>query len=196
MGGNDWFILIHNHTCPGGRGRLCVQMPQLTFREPTQKELDMEKDWEEDPPPHLDLERLANQSAQLPIQPERICQVQENEVQARLTVEGGKIGLEWEQLEGEQESNQDKEVQDMEQTISELHNQVSDEPGMWTHDWKWTQPINHPRQITHQESHLGAAEDGDLTNDGAPDQVGPRRSRRSVGSHSKSIGSSWSTKGH
>ncbi len=156
----------------------CVSRCPAHLPEPTQKELDMEKDWEEDPPPHLDLERLANQSAQLPIRPERICQVQENEVQARLTVEGGKIGLEWEQLEGEQESNQDKEVQDMEQTISELHNQVSDEPGMWTHDWKWTQPINHPRQITHQESHLGAAEDGDLTNDGAPDQVGPRRSRR------------------
>ncbi len=156
----------------------CVSRCPAHLPEPTQKELDMEKDWEEDPPPHLDLERLANQSAQLPIRPERICQVQENEVQACLTIEGGKIGLEWEQFEGEQESHQDKEVQDMEQTISELHNQVSDEPGMWTHDWKWTQPINHPRQITHQESHLGAAEDGDLTNDGIPDQVGPRRSRR------------------
>ena len=122
----------------------CVSRCPSHLPEPTQKELDMEKDWEEDPPPHLDLERLAKQSAQLPTLPERICQVQDDEVQVRVMVGGGTLELEWERLEQGQETNPDEEMQDMEQTISELHHQMSGEPGMWTHDWNWTQPAKHP----------------------------------------------------
>ena len=113
-----------------------------------------------------------------------------------MTVEDGKIGLEWEQPEGEHESNQDREVKDMEQIISELHYQTPDEPGMWSHNWKWTQPINRPRQTTYQESHLGAAEDGESTNDGSQEQVGPRHSRRAWAPTRKALeahGQRWET---
>ena len=138
----------------------CVSRCPSHLPEPTQKELDMEKDWEEDPPPHLDLEKLARQSAQLSTLPERICQAQEDEVQARLVVGGRKVRLEWERPERELEGNQDKEVQDIEQTISELHHQMSEEPGMWIHDWTWTRPAEYPPgPTTSQETHLGAAAD-------------------------------------
>ena len=40
----------------------CVSRCPSHLPEPTQEELDMEKDWEPDPPPHLDLEKLAAQS--------------------------------------------------------------------------------------------------------------------------------------
>ena len=157
----------------------CVSRCPSHLPEPTQEELDMEKDWEEDPPPHLDLEKLAKQSAQLSTRPERICQVQEDEVQARLVVGGRETRIEWERPEQELEGNQDKEVQDMEQTISELHHQMSDEPGMWIHDWKWTRPAEYLSGLTlHEETHLEAVEDEVPTDDETPDLVEPRRSRR------------------
>ena len=45
----------------------CVSRCPSHLPEPTQEELDMEKDWEADPPPHLDLEKLALASAQLSV---------------------------------------------------------------------------------------------------------------------------------
>ena len=69
---------------------LCVQVPSH-LPEPTQEELDMEKDWEADPPPHLDLEKLANKAAQLQVRPERICQIHEDAIQMNLVFNNGRL---------------------------------------------------------------------------------------------------------
>ena len=58
----------------------CVSRCPSHLPEPTQEELDMEKDWELDPPPHLDLEKLAAQSAKLQVRPERICHLEEEQI--------------------------------------------------------------------------------------------------------------------
>ena len=177
----------------------CVSRCPAHLPEPTQKELDMEKDWEEDPPPHLDLEKLANQSAQLQSRPERICQVQESVVQANLTFNKGKVGLGWEQPEREQEEGRANEEQDLEQMISELHHKTQEEPGMWTHNWEWTQATNRPSLTNNHEGYLGAVDDGETTDDGSREQAGPRRSRRPWAPTRKALeahGQQWETKGN
>ena len=177
----------------------CVSRCPAHLPEPTQKDLDMEKDWEEDPPPHLDLEKLANQSAQLQSRPERICQAQESVVQANLTFNKGKVGLGWEQPEREQEEGQANEEQGMEQMISELHHKTQEEPGMWTHNWEWTQATNRPSLTNNHESYLGAADEGETTDNESWGQSGPRRSRRPWAPTRKALeahGQQWETRGN
>ena len=180
----------------------CVSRCPSHLPEPTQKELDMEKDWEEDPPPHLDLEKLASQAAQLRSRPERICQVQESAIQANLVFDNGKVEMGWERPGMEREENQPNEEEGMENMISELHQKTQEEPGIWVHNWDWTQTTEYPtKQEDHadtseifysdeeegiqedktanNEKHLGAANEEETTEDGPEGWSGPRRSRRS-----------------
>ena len=45
----------------------CVSQCPRHLPEPTEEELALEKDWEADPPPHLNLEKLAEESAKLEV---------------------------------------------------------------------------------------------------------------------------------
>ena len=180
----------------------CVSRCPSHLPEPTQKELDMEKDWEEDPPPHLDLEKLASQAAQLQSRPERICQVQESAIQANLVFDNGKVEMGWERPGMEREENQLNEEGGMEYMISELHQKTQEEPGIWVHNWDWTQTTEYPtkqedntdpREIFYSdeeegiqedktadsEKHLGAANEEETAENGPEGRSGPRRSRRS-----------------
>ena len=56
----------------------------------------MEKDWEPDPPPHLDLEKLAAQSAKLQIRPERICHMEEEKICMNLVFGLNEVQVGWE----------------------------------------------------------------------------------------------------
>ena len=58
----------------------CVSRCPSNLPEPTQEELDIEKDWEPDPPPHLDLKILAAKSAKLQVRPERICHLEGEQI--------------------------------------------------------------------------------------------------------------------
>ena len=180
----------------------CVSRCPAHLPEPTQKDLEMEKDWEEDPPPHLDLEKLASQAAQLQSRPERICQAQESVIQANLVFDNGKVEMGWERPEMEREENQLNEEQGMEQMISELHQKTREEPGMWIHNWEWTQVTEHPNRPDNNESqregsypddeerikrgknvnhekYLGAADEDETTDNESGERPGPRRSQRS-----------------
>ena len=176
----------------------CMSRCPAHLPEPTQKDLDMEKDWEEDPPPHLDLEKLASQSAQLQSRPERICQAQESVVQANLVFNNGKVEMGWERPEIEQGENQLNEEQGMEQMISELHHKTREEPGMWIHNWEWTQVTKRPNQTNNHESYLGAADEGETTDNESREQPGPRRSQRPWAPTRKALeahGQQWDARG-
>ena len=58
----------------------CVSRCPSHLPKPTKEELAWEKDWEPDPPPHLDLKKLAQESANLETRPERICQAEEGQI--------------------------------------------------------------------------------------------------------------------
>ena len=157
----------------------CVSRCPSHLPEPTQEELDMEKDWEDDPPPHLDLEKLANKAAQLQVRPERICQIQEDAIQVNLVFNNGKVEMGWERPE-EDERYQQGGDERLEAMISELHQGTKEEPGIWVHDWDWTQAAERPTtqrdhayegeifysdderetedvKVAYDERHLGAA---------------------------------------
>ena len=108
-----------------------------------QEELDMEKDWEAEPPPHLDLERLAIEAAQLQVRPEQICQTHEDSIQMNLMFNNRKVRIGWERSEVDEGHQQYWEEQ-LESTISELHQDTEEEPGIWVHDWGWTQTAEQP----------------------------------------------------
>ena len=116
----------------------CVSRCPSHLPEPTQEELDMEKDWEADPPPHLDLEKLANKAAQLQVCPERICQIHEDAIQMNLVFNNGKVEMGWERPEEDERHQQGGDKQ-LEAMISELHQETKEDPGIWVHDWNWTQ---------------------------------------------------------
>ena len=121
----------------------CVSRCPSHLPEPTQEELDMEKDWEADPLPHLDLKKLAIESAQLPVQPERICQMQGDSIQMNMMFDKEKVRVGWERPDEDDTHRQDWTEQ-LESTITELHQKIEEEPGTWVHDWGWTQTTNQP----------------------------------------------------
>ena len=65
----------------------------------------------------------------------------------------------------------------MEQMISELHHKTQEEPGMWIHNWEWTQVTKRPNLTNNHESYLGAADEGETTDNESREQPGPRRSQ-------------------
>ena len=67
--------------------------------EPTQAELDIEKDWEPDPPPHLDLEILAAKSAELQVRPERICHMEGEQICMNMMFGPNEVQVSWERAE-------------------------------------------------------------------------------------------------
>ena len=121
----------------------CVSRCPSHLPEPTQEELDIEKDWEADPPPNLDLEKLVNKAAQLQVRPERICQIHEDAIQMNLVFNNGKVEMGWERPE-EDERHQPERDKQLETMISELHQETKEEPGIWVHDWNWTQTAERP----------------------------------------------------
>ena len=132
----------------------CVSRCPSHLPEPTQEELDMEKDWEADPPPHLNLEKLAIESAQLPARPEQICQIQGDSIQMNMMFDKGKVRIGWERPDEEDRHQQDWTGQ-LESTITELHQETEEEPGTWVHDWGWTQTTNQP---TSHKDHIDKVE--------------------------------------
>ena len=126
----------------------CVSRCPSHLPEPTQEELDMEKDWEADPPPHLDLEKLAIESAQLPVRPERICQMKGDSIRMNMMFDKEKIRVGWERPYEDDIHCQDRTEQ-LESTITELHQNIEEDPGTWVHDWGWTQTTNQPMSQKH-----------------------------------------------
>ena len=93
----------------------------------------MEKDWEADPPPHLDLEKLASETAQLSVWPERICQMKGDSIRMNMMFDQEKVRVEWERPDEEDKDRQDWAEQ-LDSTITELHQKIEEEPGTWDHD--------------------------------------------------------------
>ena len=114
----------------------------------------MEKDWEADPPPHLDLEKLASESAQLSVRPERICQIKGHSIQMNMMFDKEKVRVGWERPDEEDRYCQDWTGQ-LDSTITELYQKTEEEPGTWVHDWGWTQTTNQPMS---QNNHINEAE--------------------------------------
>ena len=185
----------------------CVSRCPSHLPEPTQEELDMEKDWEADPPPHLNLKKLAIKAAQLQVRPEQICPIHEDAIQMNLVFNNGKVEMGWERPEEDERHQQDWDKQ-LETTISELHQETKEEPGIWVHDWNWTQTAERPTaqkdhayegetfhsddeietddakvSYSYDEKHLGAANEvntSDSEEEGKPKRrLEPRRSGRS-----------------
>ena len=150
-----WAELIGSYSFTISHARVivedCVSRCPSHLPEPTQEELDMEKDWEADPPPHLDLDKLANESAQLPARPEQICQTQGDSIQMNMMFDNGKVRIGWERPDEEDGLQQDWTEQ-LESTITELYQDTEEEPGIWVHDWGWTQTANQPTYVP-QRSH-------------------------------------------
>ena len=142
-----WAKLIGSYSFTISHARVvvedCVSRCPSHLPEPTQEELDMEKDWEADPPPHLDLEKLAIESAQLPAHPERICQIQGDSIQMNMMFDKEKVRVLWERPDEDDRHQQDWTEQ-LESTITELHQKIEEEPGTWVHDWGWTQTTDQP----------------------------------------------------
>ena len=130
-------ILIHDHTRKSRRGRLCISMSKPPA-EPTQEELDMEKDWEPDPPPHLDLEKLAAQSAKLQVRPERICHLEEEQICMNIVFGTNEVQVGWERAEVPETETSDWEDK-LNATISELHRNPEGLPVEWENSWDWAQ---------------------------------------------------------
>ena len=132
----------------------CVSRCPSHLPEPTQEELDMEKDWEADPPPHLDLEKLASKSAQLSVWPERICQMKGDSIRMNMTFNKEKVRVGWERPDEEDRDRQDWTEQ-LDSTITELHQKIEEDPRIWVHDWSWTQTTSQPMS---QDDHVDEAE--------------------------------------
>ena len=143
-----WAELIGSYSFTISHARVivedCVSRCPSHLPEPTQEELDMEKDWEANPPPHLDLEKLAIESAQLPARPEQICQTHGDSIQMNMMFDNGKVRIGWERPDEDDGPQQDWTEQ-LESTITELHQDTEEEPGIWVHDWGWTQTANQPK---------------------------------------------------
>ena len=77
----------------------CVSRCPSHLPEPTQEELDMENDWEADPQPHLNLEKLASELAQLSVRPERICQMKGDSIRMNMMFDKEKVRVGWERLD-------------------------------------------------------------------------------------------------
>ena len=153
-----WAELIGSYSFTISHARVvvedCVSRCPSHLPEPTQEELDMEKDWEADPPPHLDLEKLASVSAQLSVRPERICHMKGDSIQMNMMFDQEKVRVEWERPDEEDEDRQDWAEQ-LDSTITELHQKIEEEPGTWVHDWGWTQTTEQPM---FQNNHINEAE--------------------------------------
>ena len=137
-----WAELIGSYsfydlTRESDRGRLCVSRCPSHLPEPTQEELDMEKDWEPDPPPHLDLEKLAAQSAQLQTRPERICHMEEEQICMNLVFGLNKVQVGWERPHTLETVSSDWE-DELGINISELHHDREEVSIDWEQDWDWT----------------------------------------------------------
>ena len=125
----------------------CVSRCPSHLPEPTQEELDMEKDWEPDPPPHLDLEKLAAQSAKLQIRLERICHLEEEQICMNLLFGLNKVQVGWERSEIPETASSDWE-DELGATISQLHHNHEETLVDWEHNWDWTRsgekiPLTH-----------------------------------------------------
>ena len=109
----------------------------------------------------------------------------------------------------------------MEQMISELHQRTQEEPGMWVHNWDWTQVTEYPNRpgdngdqresfhsdeeegiqgdkTANNEKHLGAANEEETANNGSGERSGPRRSQRSWAPTRKALesqGQQWDFRG-
>ena len=98
----------------------CVSRCPSHLPEPTQAELDMEKDWEPDPPPHLDLEILAAKSAKLQVRPERICHLEGEQICMNMMFGPNEVRVSWERAELHEDKPPDWE-EELNTTINALH---------------------------------------------------------------------------
>ena len=80
---------------------------------------------------------------QLQVRPEQICQIHKDSIQMNLMFNHGKVEIGWERPEEDERHQQDWDKQ-LETTISELHQETEEEPGIWVHDWNWTQTAERP----------------------------------------------------
>ena len=120
--------------------------------EPTQEELDMEKDWEPDPPPNLNLEKLATQSAKLQVRPERICHLEEEQICMNMMFGTNKVWVSWERTEVPENETSDWE-EELNATINELHQDPDGLPVNWENSWEWTQSgEDYPRPCHGQDT--------------------------------------------
>ena len=132
----------------------CVSRCPSHLPEPTQEELDMEKDWEPDPPPHLDLEKLAAQSAKLQIRPERICHMEDEQICMNLVFRLNKVQVGWERSQTPETVSSDW-GDELGATVSELHHDQEEVLVAWEHDWDWTQSgENHPYSCQIQDEEI------------------------------------------
>ena len=86
----------------------CVSRCPSHLPKPTKEELDMKKDWEADPPPHLDLEKLALALAQLSVRPERICQMKGDSIRLNMMFNQEKVRVEWERPDEEDKPTEEE----------------------------------------------------------------------------------------
>ena len=119
--------------------------------EPTQAELDMEKDWEPDPPPHLNLEILAAKSAKLQVRPERICHLEEEQICMNMMFGMSEVQVSWERTELHEDEPPDWE-EELNITINKLHQEHNILLVSWEHKWEWLQSgEDYPRSYHDKE---------------------------------------------
>ena len=129
----------------------CVSRCPSHLPEPTQAELDMEKDWEPDPPPHLNLKILAAKSAKLQVRPERICHLEEEQICMNMMFGTSKVQVSWERTELHEDEPPDWE-EELNITINELHQGHNVLPVSWEHKWEWLQTgEDYPRPYNDKE---------------------------------------------
>ena len=145
----------------------------------------MEKDWEADPPPHLDLKILAATSAKLQVRPERICQMEGEQICMNMVFRQEKVRVSWERTGPNEDKPLDWE-RELSTTLNTLHQGQEGVPGDWEHEWEWIQREgDYPR--LDKESLLGAVEyDDDANNETSKDEE-PKPS----GDQTRRSGRSW-----
>ena len=93
---------------------------------------------EDDPPPHLDLEKLAQEAAKLDTRPERICQAEpvDKQVCLNLIFELNKVRVSWERTDPVTLHHNDWEHK-VETTVAKLHRDMASLDAWWDQDWDW-----------------------------------------------------------
>ena len=117
----------------------CVSRCPSHLPEPTQAELDMEKDWEPDPPSTPSTLRYwLRNLAELQVRPEGICQMEGEQICMNMMFGPNKVQVSWERTELQDDEPPDW-VGELSTTINALHQGQEGIPASWEHKWEWIQ---------------------------------------------------------